>query len=76
MEIKLTNAGVALQQQRDVTGTRRNVLKEQQDLVEKSRKWAMSGQGKAIANGYRSMQNDGTGGKSPKERLAKFDRKI
>ena len=73
MEIKLTNAGVALQQNRDTTGARRNVLQEQRDMVEKSRRWTASGQGKNIARGFRSLDNDGSGGKNAREI---FDRKV
>jgi len=73
MEIKLTNAGVALQRTADQR-TGKNVIKEQRDKVEQARRWAQTAEGRAVMGGYRSIKNTGTG-RNKHDGLVTFDAK-
>lgn len=61
MEIKLTNAGVALQCAANQQVGNKNLIKEQRDKVEQARRWAQTAEGRAVMSGYRSIKNTGTG---------------
>ena len=72
MEIKLTNAGVALQRTANQTAGCKDLIKEQRDKVEQARRWAQTAEGRAVMGGYRSIKNTGTG-RNKHDGLVTFD---
>lgn len=72
MEIKLTNAGVALQRTANQRTGEKNLIKEQRDKVEQARRWAQTAEGRAVMGGYRSIKNTGTG-RNKHDGLVTFD---